>query len=50
MFLTKTKKNAAVSKKTDTKWNSSTFCGTVPHFEEQCPKNVEQLPKKWNRS
>ena len=32
----------AVSKKTDTKWNSSTFCGTFPQF-------VEQRPKKWNR-
>ena len=31
-------------------WNSSTFCGTVPQFVEQRPKNVEQLPKKWNRS
>ena len=27
-----------------------TQSGTVPHFVEQCPKNVEQLPKKWNRS
>ena len=25
--------------------NSSTFYGTVPQFVEQCPKNVEQLPK-----
>ena len=32
-----------VSKKTDTKWNSSTFYGTVPQF-------VEQRPKMWNRS
>ena len=40
----------AVSKKTDTKWNTSTFCGTVPQFVEQRPKIVEQLPKKWNRS
>ena len=40
----------AVSKKTDTKWNSSTFCGTVPKFVEQRPNNVEQLPKKWNSS
>ena len=31
-------------------WNSSTFYGTVPQFVEQRPKNVEQLPKKWNRS
>ena len=30
--------------------NSSTICGTVPQFVEQRPKNVEQLPKKWNRS
>ena len=40
----------AVSKKTDTKWNSSTFYGTVPLFMEQfhnlwnnVPKNVEQV-------
>ena len=51
---------SAVSKKTDKKWNSFTFCGTV--FVEQRPKNVEQLPisgtgpvsrshfyKLWNR-
>ena len=38
--------NLAVSKKTLTKWNSSTFYGTVPQFVEQRPKNVEQLPKK----
>ena len=24
--------------------------GAVPQFVEQRPKNVEQLPKKWNRS
>ena len=36
----------AVSKKTDTNWNSSTFCGTVPQFAEHLPKKVEQLPKK----
>ena len=34
-------KFSAVSKKTATKWNSSTFCGTVPQF-------LELLPKKWN--
>ena len=39
-------KNLAVSKKTDTKWNSSSFYGTVPLFVEQRPKNVKQLPKK----
>ena len=33
----------AVSKKTDTKWNSSTFCGAVPLF-------VEQFHEKWDRS
>ena len=32
----------AVSKKTDTKWNSSTFSGTVSHF-------VEQFHNLWNR-
>ena len=36
----------AGSKKTDTKWNSSTFCGTVSQFVEQRPNNVGQLPKK----
>ena len=41
-----TGKNLAVSKKTDTKWNSSSFYGTVPLFVEQRPKNVKQLPKK----
>ena len=29
--------NKAVSKKTDTKWNSSTLYETVPQFVEQLP-------------
>ena len=32
--------NLAVSKETDTKWNSSTNSGTVPQFEE--PRTVSQ--------
>ena len=37
-------KNWAVSKKTDTKWNSSTFYGTVPQ------KVWNSVPKMWNSS
>ena len=40
----------AVSKKTDTKWNSSTFCGTVPHFMEQFHNLWNNVPKMWKSS
>ena len=43
-----------VSKRTDTKWNNSTFCGTVSQFVEQRPKNVEEsgllFHELWNSS
>ena len=35
-------KKLAVSKKTDTKWNSSTFCGTVPQFCVAAPPESGQ--------
>jgi hypothetical protein len=37
----------AVSKKTDTKWNSSTFCGTVPHFSGHVIQKWNSSTKKW---
>ena len=38
---------SAISKNSETKWNSSTYNGKVPQLMEQRLKNVEQLPKKW---
>ena len=35
----------AVSKKTDTKWNSSTFCRTASQKFRTAPQKVEQVMK-----
>ena len=44
------KGKTAVSKKTDTKWNSSTFCGTVLQKVEQFHNLWNSVPKMWNSS
>ena len=41
---------SAESKKTDTKWNSSTFYGTVPQKVEQFHNLWNSIPKMWNSS